>query len=116
MPTGSPNMLAMRRMITEPTSALAMPPPTSPTGLGVCVRNDQLSELAPFNARNAKIATSALTTTAESAAATVVARWSVAVRRNLMKRLLATCPRRNSTSYAPHQQPGQDINENGDHK
>ena len=40
-------MLAMPRMSTDPTIALAIPPPDSPTGLGVCVRKAQLIEPKP---------------------------------------------------------------------
>ena len=40
-------MLAIPRMNTDPMIAFAMPPPGSPTGFGVCVRNAQLMEPTP---------------------------------------------------------------------
>ena len=36
------------RMMPEPTMALAMPPPASPTGAGIWVKKARLSELAPL--------------------------------------------------------------------
>ena len=36
------------RMIPEPTMELAMPPPDSPTGAGMWVKNARLRELAPL--------------------------------------------------------------------
>ena len=40
--------LEMASRTPEPTMALAMPPPGSPSGLGICVKKEKLSELAPL--------------------------------------------------------------------
>jgi len=48
MPSGIPIRLAMPSTTPEPTIEFAMPPPVSPTGTGVCVKNAQFSELAPL--------------------------------------------------------------------
>ena len=48
IPSGTPMRLAMPRITMDPTMAFAMPPPGSPTGFGVCVRNAQLIEPAPL--------------------------------------------------------------------
>ena len=47
IPNGTPITLAMPRMNIDPTMALAMPPPASPTGFGVCVRKAQLIDPTP---------------------------------------------------------------------
>ena len=48
MPMGTPSRLAIAKISTEPAIALAMPPPGSPTGFGVCVRNAQFNEPKPL--------------------------------------------------------------------
>jgi hypothetical protein len=53
----------------EPTIALAIPPPVSPTGFGVWVRNDQFRDPAPLRIRYAKIAISTPTTMIDKLAA-----------------------------------------------
>jgi hypothetical protein len=65
--------------MSVPTMAFAMPPPTSPTGLGSCVKNATLMAEAPCTSRNAKISTrGAMTRSAESAETADIAalvRW-----------------------------------------
>ena len=46
-PMGTARNDAMAISTTVPKIALAMPPPTSPTGLGICVKNAQFSDPAP---------------------------------------------------------------------
>src|ERR1043165_4441234 len=46
-PTGTANSAAMPMRISVPTMALAMPPPISPSGLGVWMKNARFSELRP---------------------------------------------------------------------
>jgi len=48
IPSGTPSRLAIARMTIEPTMAFAMPPPASPTGFGVWVRNATLIEPMPL--------------------------------------------------------------------
>ena len=35
-------------MISVPTMALAMPPPISPTGFGICVKKSRFSDWIPW--------------------------------------------------------------------
>jgi hypothetical protein len=48
MPMGTPIRLPTANRIADPAIALAMPPPDSPTGLGICVKKSRFSELAPL--------------------------------------------------------------------
>ena len=43
-PMGMANTAPMPVTISEPTMAFAMPPPCSPTGTGMCVKNPIFSE------------------------------------------------------------------------
>ena len=47
IPTGNPITLPIAIRIPVPTSAFAIPPPASPAGFGICVKNAQLIELTP---------------------------------------------------------------------
>ena len=51
MPIGRPKPDAARIRTSVPTIALAMPPPSSPGGLGICVKNATLSDDAPTRTR-----------------------------------------------------------------
>src|ERR1019366_7122066 len=114
MPRGTPMTLATARMIPVPTIALAMPPPTSPGGFGVWVRNAQLTEPIPLMTRYAKMASSGTSTRMAAATANVVA--PALVRRRTRPTCcgvdgadeLGTHPR-SPAGDAPHQQPGQGV-------
>src|ERR1017187_8635360 len=121
MPRGTPMTLATARMIPVPTMALAMPPPTSPGGLGVCVRNAQLTEPIPLMTRYAKMASSGTSTRMAAATANVVAPALVT------RRTKPTCcgvdcadisgtHPRSPAGDAPHQQPGQCVDDEGHDK
>jgi hypothetical protein len=47
-PMGTPMRAARNSSLAEPTIALAMPPPGSPTGVGKCVKKFQLNDLPPL--------------------------------------------------------------------
>ncbi len=47
IPIGIARVAAIPIRISVPTIALAMPPPASPTGLGIFVKKSQLSEEKP---------------------------------------------------------------------
>jgi hypothetical protein len=48
MPMGTPMRLAIASRMPDPRMELAIPPPSSPTGLGTWVKKARLSELAPL--------------------------------------------------------------------
>ena len=50
-PTGKPTALAMAMRINVPTIAFAMPPPASPGGRCICVKNAKFTEDAPSRMR-----------------------------------------------------------------
>src|SRR3954451_14543730 len=97
----------------DPSSALAMPPPTSPTGFGVCVRNGQFNDPALFNIKYAKIATNVQTTTTDKLAASPVKKESVIWRRRPICRL-AIGPRGRAARDGPAHQPGKNIHDDSD--
>src|SRR5258708_24460107 len=45
----------IKRICALPRMALAMPPPSSPGGLGSCVKKSRFSDLPPFQTRNPRI-------------------------------------------------------------
>ena len=47
IPIGMANMAPSRVTMIDPTIALAIPPP-SPTGFGISVKNDKLSDVIPW--------------------------------------------------------------------
>ena len=47
IPTGIASTAPSPVTMSEPTIALAMPPPVSPTGLGICVKKLRLSDVMP---------------------------------------------------------------------
>src|SRR5271154_4054302 len=52
---GTPISEAANSNFALPTIALAIPPPTSPTGLGSCVKNAQLIDVTPLYTRYPRI-------------------------------------------------------------
>ena len=48
IPIGTPIRLANPSSTPEPTMEFAMPPPLSPSGLGICRKKARFSELAPL--------------------------------------------------------------------
>src|SRR5690349_20813444 len=108
-------MLAMPRIMMEPINELAIPPPASPTGLGVCVRKDQPREPAPLSTRQAKIATNAQTTITDKPAAKPVKKRSVSWQRRLICPL-GIGPRWRTSCDRPDQQPRENIHNDGEQK
>src|SRR4051794_25408961 len=105
----------------DPTIALAIPPPCSPTGFGVCVRNAQLIDPIPRYIKYPKIATNGASTTSTVRIATPVMRWSVKRRRRLIggTGAMALISSRDSVrglaaGHSPNQQPRQGIHDNRD--
>ena len=47
-PMGIAKAAPMPVTISDPMMAFAMPPPVSPTGLGICVKKDRLSDDTPW--------------------------------------------------------------------
>src|SRR6516165_6060136 len=98
----------MARIMPEPTIALAIPPPTSPGGLGSCVRNAQFRDCTPLISRYKNMAINGKITNTAAAIANNVAQLLVS-RRNTLIFTVATLgesgthpPRR--PGYAPYQQ------------
>src|SRR6202049_1591632 len=81
---GTPMVLAISKMKAEPAMALAMPPPGSPTGFGVCVRKSQLIEPMPLYTRYPKTAPSGSRTRMTAVAAAKVAKEFTPRRHRLM--------------------------------
>src|SRR5215471_3044435 len=124
IPMGTPTRLAIARIKAVPAIALAIPPPTSPTGLGVWVRKAQLMEPTPLYNRYPKMAHSGASTTITDPAAANVANPFTARRYQLIGAApkestltagfaLAIGPRRCATSYCPDQNLRQDIDDDG---
>ncbi len=62
-PIGTPISAASNSSFALPTIAFAMPPPTSPTGLGNWVKKSKLMDRAPFQTRKPRMNTSTETAT-----------------------------------------------------
>src|SRR5215469_12025044 len=117
IPRGTPMILAKPRIKIEPPIAFAIPPPASPTGFGVCVRNAQFSAPAPLYRRYPKMATRGSNTRTTAPPAATVASASTVRRRMLTKEMPAfspesdIAPRRSPTRYRPHQQLGENVHD-----
>src|SRR5689334_14266006 len=120
MPKGMPIILAISRINPDPTIALAMPPPGSPTGFGTWVRNARLTDPMPLISRYTKTASKGMSTRmAERTAKVVAPRFAILRQRlRLAERYgvgLGIDPR-SSTGDAPHQQARQGIHDQGDNE
>src|ERR1700691_2639861 len=121
MPIGIPMMLASARSTPEPTIALAMPPPVSPSGAGTLVKKFKSSELAPLKMSSAKMTASGTITRMVAKTASTVTVWSVTVlilerSSNLLVLTLLSLPRlrRRAARDRPDQQLGNCIDNNRD--
>src|SRR5580693_6850184 len=123
IPIGTPIRLAINRIKAEPAMALAIPPPASPTGFGVCVRKAQLMDPMPLYTRYPKIAPSGSKTRITAPTARPVTRL-LSPRRHRLTGAEATVvagvrvsdigPRRGSAGNRPDQKLGQNIHDNRD--
>src|SRR5579872_5238444 len=124
MPTGTPTRLPSKRINDDPAIALAIPPPTSPGGLGVWVRNARLMEPNPLYTRYPKTAAKGSRTRITAVMAAIVARWSMPCRHRLILGAITVCvfvwlamrPRGGATRDCPHQNLRQDIHDDGHNK
>ena len=118
-------MLARARMSAEPTIALAIPPPASPTGFGVCVRNAQLIEPTPRYTRYVNIANNGSSTRKTVSMAAPVMTWSVMRRRKAIGGTVRSAvlspvsgmgARRLAAGNCPDQQSRQGVHDNCHHE
>src|ERR1700760_3786023 len=118
IPSGTPIMLAVTSNITEPTIALATPPPISPIGLGICVRKSQFSPPTPRTIMVPRIRNNGTVTI--SAPSVISPRATILVslrRREMVVGInLGNGPRRHSARDRPDQQSGQCVHNQRNHK
>src|SRR5690242_11662393 len=101
----------------EPTMALTMPPPTSPIGLGIWVKNVQLSPWIPRAITVPRIRNSGTVTKSIASEIKLRARRFVSRRCNaIFCEELSNGPRRHSPSDGPNQQAGERINDQSQHE
>src|SRR5690348_11222005 len=117
IPRGTPMMLARPSSMIEPTMALAMPPPSSPIGLGICVKNAQFSSPKPRKSTVPRIRKSGtVTTRAASVIEPSASQLESLRRKETVRKGLGKGPRRHSPSDRPDQQASQGIHNEGDNE
>ena len=101
-PTGTANTAPSAVTISVPAIALAMPPPGSPTGVGMCVKKSSVSDCTPrVTAKNRmKPSGSSANSTAVPQSA-VITKETPARTRGLLMRVAPAAASRRSPARAP---------------
>src|SRR6185312_7091578 len=110
-------MLAKPSSMIDLTIALAMPPPSSPIGLGICVKKVQFSSPKPRKSTVPRIRKrGTVTTRAASVIEPNASQLESLRRKETVRNGLGKGPRRHSPCDRPDQQAGQGIYNEGDNE